>query len=820
MDQPDSDSTKNNNSGRGGGGDPADEDDDATATVNVAMVDLSLEKTINNQTPAISNSVTYTVTLRNASGFDTANNIQVTETLPGGLSSVSVTPNTGSYSGGVWTVASLAAGASATLTVSGTVTDLARLSNLVEITAANEFDLDSAPNNRSTNPGEDDTAEVHPSGLAYITGKVLDDRSGLDPDSFDAADSAISGATVKLFSQGANPSTDTPIATTTTDASGVYSFYAPAASYLIVEIDKNGYISLASLQSIDPLTGAPTLTTTSPGYNQKNLTVTASNEYYENNFLDLTPWSISGHVYSDTGSDSVLNGAGETGINAVTVTLLKDGDGNGSYETTVTSASTDSNGAFSFTGLGVGRYRVAETNPSGYNDRTDRDGNSTNTDNQVDIVLQRSAGNTTNADFLDYASASGTPTLTITDNNGAATGKESVLESASLSNKTFAITAPDGLDKIIVAGTNVTAAQLAAATSGSPVNITTPEGVLSITGYSSGTVTYNYDPSGTSKDHSGGDTTVYDDISIVVRETDGDTASGTLRILITDDSPSIGLATTGSPDALTVDETVLATNATADFSDNFTRTATNGADGASVASVYALAVNTSAATGLVDTASNQAVALSLNSGVVEGRTDTSNVLVFTVSVSAGGTVTLDQLRAIKHSDTGSYDEALSLAAANQISLTRTDTITDGDGDTASASATVNLGSAISFKDDGPAITTNTVSAASLQVDESDFTTDASNVNLSGLFSVGVRCPAGCNLMRIRGPMQARRRPISRARWTSGWARVTPRASRSKPYSALQSGSSPQCRPRLCREKRPQQHHPRPTSWRHRHNPLR
>ncbi len=54
------------------------------------------------------------------------------------------------------------------------------------------------------------------------------------------------------------------------------------------------------------------------------------------------------------------------------------------------------------------------------------------------------------------------------------------------------------------------------------------------------------------------------------------------------------------------------------------------------------------ASGLVDTASNQNVLLSLNAGgVVEGRTAISNALVFTVSVNASGSVTLDQIRAVE-----------------------------------------------------------------------------------------------------------------------------------------------------------------------------
>ncbi|WP_256581420.1 MULTISPECIES: DUF5801 repeats-in-toxin domain-containing protein, partial [unclassified Pseudomonas] len=125
---------------------------------------------------------------------------------------------------------------------------------------------------------------------------------------------------------------------------------------------------------------------------------------------------------------------------------------------------------------------------------------------------------------------------------------------------------------------------------------------------------------------------------------DGDSAQATLNIgqnlVFKDDGPSIN--TTGTEPTLTVDETVLATNATQNFAANFS--SAFGADGAGTLT-YALAV-VAGASGLVDTATGQAVNLSLNGGVVQGRTATSNDLVFTVSVAANGDVTLDQIRAV------------------------------------------------------------------------------------------------------------------------------------------------------------------------------
>ncbi|OWK22529.1 hypothetical protein AJ88_10960 [Mesorhizobium amorphae CCBAU 01583] len=98
-----------------------------------------------------------------------------------------------------------------------------------------------------------------------------------------------------------------------------------------------------------------------------------------------------------------------------------------------------------------------------------------------------------------------------------------------------------------------------------------------------------------------------------------------------DDGPSI--STTGTEPTLTVDETLLGTNDTESFAANFS--SAFGADGAGTLT-YALSI-TAGVTGIVDTATGEAVVLSVNgSGVVEGRTATTNALVFTVSVNAAG----------------------------------------------------------------------------------------------------------------------------------------------------------------------------------------
>ncbi len=119
-------------------------------------------------------------------------------------------------------------------------------------------------------------------------------------------------------------------------------------------------------------------------------------------------------------------------------------------------------------------------------------------------------------------------------------------------------------------------------------------------------------------------------VNYVATDGDGDTATGSLSIDVDDDTPTIG--TTGASPTLIVDETNLVANASAGFATAFTPSF--GADGAGTVG-YALGV-VAGPSGLVDTATGEAVNLVLNGTVVEGRTETTDALVFTVSVTAAG----------------------------------------------------------------------------------------------------------------------------------------------------------------------------------------
>jgi uncharacterized repeat protein (TIGR01451 family) len=92
----------------------------ANATVYTKLADTKLSQTVT--TPVnVGGIVTYVVTITNT-GPDTATNFIIQDNIPAGLANYTVTPSTGTYINGNWTIFSLANGESATLTITGKAT--------------------------------------------------------------------------------------------------------------------------------------------------------------------------------------------------------------------------------------------------------------------------------------------------------------------------------------------------------------------------------------------------------------------------------------------------------------------------------------------------------------------------------------------------------------------------------------------------------------------------------------------------------------------------------------------------------------------------
>lgn len=138
-------------------------------TVPIApSADLSLTKSVSNAAPAIGASINYILSVTNASGSAlSASGVTVQDTLPAGFAFAGAS-GFGSYNSatGVWTVGSIPAGTTRTLTITGTVTATAgaTVTNVAEVSASSAFDFDSTPGNGAAGEDDYDTASFTVSG--------------------------------------------------------------------------------------------------------------------------------------------------------------------------------------------------------------------------------------------------------------------------------------------------------------------------------------------------------------------------------------------------------------------------------------------------------------------------------------------------------------------------------------------------------------------------------------------------------------------------------------------------------------------------------
>ncbi|RKQ49256.1 putative repeat protein (TIGR01451 family)/gliding motility-associated-like protein [Roseivirga pacifica] len=172
-DQEDEDSTPNN-------GDRTEDDIALVPVMEQDLVDVSLTKTVDNAAPNVGTNVNFTVTVTN-DGPSTATGVAITDRLGDGLQFVSSTASQGTYNetGAVWTVGTLASGASATLMMTALVQESGDYVNVAEVTSSQKNDLDSSPNNN--NSSEDDQAEVTIAPVEVLDLQVVKTTSNASP---------------------------------------------------------------------------------------------------------------------------------------------------------------------------------------------------------------------------------------------------------------------------------------------------------------------------------------------------------------------------------------------------------------------------------------------------------------------------------------------------------------------------------------------------------------------------------------------------------------------------------------------------------------
>ncbi|WP_188711475.1 DUF11 domain-containing protein, partial [Alteromonas lipolytica] len=144
----------------------ASNDNTDSATVDAQAIDLALSKAVDNAAPNLGDNVSFTLTVSNT-GPDAATNVVVTDPLPAGFTFVSTD---GSYNAttGLWTVGSLASGATATLTIVATTTDSSAVTNTASVTA-DQTELDSSDNA--------DSATVDAQAIDLAISKAVDNAA-------------------------------------------------------------------------------------------------------------------------------------------------------------------------------------------------------------------------------------------------------------------------------------------------------------------------------------------------------------------------------------------------------------------------------------------------------------------------------------------------------------------------------------------------------------------------------------------------------------------------------------------------------------------
>jgi uncharacterized repeat protein (TIGR01451 family) len=122
--------------------------------------DLSLTKSVSNASPAFGATVRFTLALENI-GPSSTTNVEVLDQLPAGFGFTS-SSGFGSYDPvtGIWSVGTIGAGQTRTLTITGTVeaTAGATITNFAQVFASDESDPDSTPGNGFTGEDDDDSA--------------------------------------------------------------------------------------------------------------------------------------------------------------------------------------------------------------------------------------------------------------------------------------------------------------------------------------------------------------------------------------------------------------------------------------------------------------------------------------------------------------------------------------------------------------------------------------------------------------------------------------------------------------------------------------
>ena len=220
---------------------------------------------------------------------------------------------------------------------------------------------------------------VQPGKTAGLGDYVFEDKNA-DGLNTIGVDTPIPGVLVTLYQNGS------AVATTTTDASGLYSFTGltpgMSNSYAVGFATPTGFTTTSPLvgtngaidSDVSPITGKTASVTLAPSEFNPDLDAGY-----------IKPASIGDYVFNDTNKDGIQN-AGDTPIPGVVVTLYLNGSA-------VATTTTNGSGLYSFTGLTPGAsnsYVVGFTPPANFTTTTPLSGTDKALDSDADLITGKS----------------------------------------------------------------------------------------------------------------------------------------------------------------------------------------------------------------------------------------------------------------------------------------------------------------------------------------------------------------------------------------------------------------------------------------------
>jgi uncharacterized repeat protein (TIGR01451 family) len=358
--------------------DNADPSEDDRATVSFApqVADLSLNKSVSDSTPAVGETVVFTVTLRN-DGPSAATGVSVLDRLPAGLVFVSAIPDQGQYSmaSGVWNVGSVSQGEQLRLRITATVAGDDPLTNSAEIVAADQHDVDSTPANNLLSEDDQDRVTLEPQQIDLSLSKTVDS----------SRPRANEIVTFRLTVRNDGDSRATGVVVTDLLPSGL--------QFVSSSGDAGTYEASTGMWQIGTLAAGADVERTiaarvvAPGRKENRAEITEADQQDvdsvpgnslpgedDQDVVELIPLtSVRGHVFVDRDNDG-LRTTGESGVEDVQLALSGLDDEGQLVSRTVT---TGEGGAYRFDDLPPSHadgYTIAEVQPENLLDGKDRAG--------------------------------------------------------------------------------------------------------------------------------------------------------------------------------------------------------------------------------------------------------------------------------------------------------------------------------------------------------------------------------------------------------------------------------------------------------------